>query len=154
MSTIYRSDVSYDEFYVDRIKYKTQKGEERYELIIKLEYIDNIIDNLILMNSILDEYVKNREQYILYEYNRKCKYPPFKIESNNINGISFSRFTLTQFKRFYVDNIQNIIDMSNAYIGVIDELDDGWTYVCDKKKLKKDKINKLLDELHQIKHTQ
>ena len=39
MSTIYRSDVSYDEFYVDRIKYKTQKGEERDELIIKLEYI-------------------------------------------------------------------------------------------------------------------
>jgi hypothetical protein len=151
MPTIYRSDVSNDEFIVDRLKYKTLEGEERDELVISLGYIDKIIENLSLMNSIIDEYAQIKEHYILYSYNRKYKYPPFKIESNNINNKLYTRFTLNQFKRFYVDNIQNLIDPMTVYIGIIDDEDDGWTYVCDKNKLRKEKINSLLDELHQIK---
>ena len=150
MEIIYRSDMSYDEFAINRLIYLSD-GIERNDLVIKLIHIDKLIDNLSLMNSIIDEYNKMKECYILYEYNKKCKYPPFKIEKHTINNVTYNRFTLNQFKRFYVDNIQNIIDTNNIYIEIDEKKDDGWTYICDKIKIKKEKMSQLLDEINQIK---
>jgi len=150
MEIIYRSDMSYDEFAINRLIYLSD-GTKRSDLVIKLNYIDKLIDNLSLMNSIIDEYNKMKECYILYEYNKKCKYPPFKIEKHTINNVTYNRFTLNQFKLFYVDNIQNIIDTNNIYIEIDEKKDDGWTYICDKIKIKKEKMSQLLDEINQIK---
>jgi hypothetical protein len=153
METIYRSDVSHDEFIIDRITYHIEKDNtERNDILIKLNYIDKLIDNLSLMNSIIEEYIKMKEHYILYEYNKKCRYPLFKIERYTINNITYNRFTLNQFKRFYIDNIHHIIDTTNIYIEIKEREDDGWTYICDKTRIKKEKMNQLLDEINQIKH--
>jgi hypothetical protein len=152
METIYRSDMSHDEFIIDRITYQVENEDKRNELVIKLNSIDKLIDNLSLMNSIIEEYIKMKEHYILYEYNKKCKYPPFKIERHTINNITYNRFTLNQFKRFYIDNIHHIININNIYIEIEQMEEDGWTYVCDKTRIKKEKLNQLLDEINQFKY--
>ena len=152
METIYRSDMSHDEFIINRIIYQVEQDVERNDLVIKLNNIDKLIDNLSLMDSIIEEYIKMKEHFILYEYNKKCKYPPFKIEKHTINNVIYNRFTLNQFKRFYIDNIQHIINTSNVYIEIEQTEEDGWNYVCDKTKNKKEKINQLLDEINQIKN--
>jgi hypothetical protein len=151
MGTVYCSNISHDEFMVDKIKYQ-KETDNRYDLVIKLINIDKLIDNISLMNSIIDECLKRNEYYILYEYNKKCKYPPFKIEKYTINNIIYNRFTLNQFKRFYIDNIHHIINTNNIYIEIEHIDEDGWTYVCNKTKIKKEKMNKLLDEIEQIKY--
>jgi hypothetical protein len=151
MSVIYRSDTSQDEFIIDKISYKSSDDNQiRNNLIIKLNIIDKLINNISLINSIIEELIKTKEYYILYEYNKKCKYPPFKIEKSIINNKIYNRFTLNQFKRFYIDNIQNIINTTNIFIE--EKEDDEWTYVYNNTKIKKNKINKLLDEINQFKY--
>jgi len=150
MEIIYRSDISYDEFVINRIMY-CDEGNKRNDLVIKLNIIDELIDNLSLMNSIIDEYIKTNEQYILYEYNKKCKYPKFNINTHIINNITYNRFTLNQFKRFYTDNIQHIINKNNIYIETT-QPDDEWTYVCDKSKIKNEKISSLLKKIKSLKN--
>lgn len=158
MATYYKSDASNDEFIIEKIhyitKYKHDEVEEyveRDELTIGLVSIDNLIENLSLMNSVIDECAKQNEHYILYEHNKKNTYPPFRVERVNYNNKNYTRFTLNQFKRFYVDNIQNIITSDNVYIDAPNE-EEGWTLVCDKNKLRKQKVNDLLNEIHKIKH--
>ena len=155
MTTQYKSDVSEDTFVVEKVKYTSiikntdqQHTIEKEEYIIKLEYIDKLIENLSLLISIIDE-LSSSETHILYKYNTNCIYPQFKFERIKISNQYYTRFTLKQFKRFYIDNIQNIINVKNVYINNIEQ-EDGWTVVMDFKKMAHDKINSIYNEFKQI----
>lgn len=163
MSSLYKSDISNDEFLIDRLTYTSVRKEKsdtkdatnitenRDEIHITLVNFDKVVENVSLLNSVLDEYAQIRESFILYKYNPLCTYPPFRLEKVYIGGVHYKRFTLNQFKRFYVDNLENIITQNNVYIGVPDgEDENGFTIVCDRRKLRKEKYDSVLEEFRQF----
>jgi hypothetical protein len=135
----YKSELTNDAFNISKatIKYKQQNcAEEMLRIVTKITVtqIDDIIENLSLINKLLDELATDEQTHVIYKYNKCCMYPHYKQDKIWLANESYTLFTLDQFKNFYLDNMQYIIEPNNVYI--LDtpiEDPEGWIIVGDSK---------------------
>lgn len=151
---IFGSNLTHDQFTVEPVVHHMQKNGHFSivtDVSITVDVIDDIIENFGLMHFVVDQYNETGFRYILFEYKPYYTYPKFELEKVSSCGINYTRFTINQFKRFYADNISNILNYDKIFIDLSNQPDDdGWTVVTDKKKTKQKKMDELKKTLCEL----
>lgn len=154
INKVFGSNLTHDQFTVESIDHHMQKNGHPSivtDVSITADVIDDIIENFGLMNFIVDQYNDIGFRYILFEYKPYYTYPKFELEKVSFRGNNYTRFTTNQFKRFYAENIANILNYDKIFIDHSNRPDDdGWTVVVDKKKTKQKKMDELKKTLCEL----
>jgi hypothetical protein len=143
---IYKSELTKDEFMIHSI------DQVKFAYVIQLNVIDDILENLGLLGRIIDDLNEKNITKLLYKYNKKCDYPKnIKFGRVVIDNELYTIFTFQQFKRFYTDNIGNIVNRNIIAINT-HKNEDGWTVVDDSNKQKIRKIKEIQQIIGDLVH--
>ena len=132
----------------DQIEITYFKKSHKSNLHIKT--IEDVSENIKLVGDAILFLKNNGIQWICVALNNHPKIPEnavwFKHEkTGNICC------HVEDFENFYLQNLINVININHIHINATTDLDDnGWTLVVDKRKLRKNKLQKIKTDINNL----
>ncbi len=133
----------------DTIEFQYFKKSHKANMYIKL--VDDVSENIKLLGEAMTFLKNNGFQWICVNLKDEPKIPEntvwFKHEkSGNICC------HIEDFDDFYLKNFMSMINFNQIYLGAnkTATFDGGWTLVVDKKKLRKNKMDKIGNEINAL----
>ena len=109
---------------------------------------DNLEQNTKLVSTIVIFLKKNNIDWLTVKFKKYytvSKNIKHHIDKNNVISCS-----IDNFEQFYIDNLKNLIDMSNISIDDKQNNTDEWITITNVKKQKKQTLTKALDQINSI----
>jgi hypothetical protein len=139
MQEHYKSETSHDEFLVILI-------QKAHKAILKVKTIDVATEHIILISSTIETLKKMDIKWIEILLNFAPIIPPNTISYKNKYNDNFICH-IEDFEAFYLANINKIIHIDHVYHVQTKTNVDGWITVSNPKTEKKNKYEKLAQEL-------